>query len=171
MSSARFLAGKRLGNIKFPSLFLRPLVNRAGLPNSSTRSNASFLASIFAIAFRRQSVRQLLVEAVPRFFVDLSHLSVLSGRSALSVGEKEKALKSYDFRALSLVDLKGFEPTTLRMRTVRSPNWYTISPRTVSNYCNNVSVQSILNNIAIMLLIAVKLSFSITERSFYIGIF
>ena len=84
-------------------------MNRAGLPNSSTRSNASFLASIFAIAFRRQSVRQLLVEAVPRFFVDLSHLSVLSGLIALSGGEKEKALKSYDFRALSLVDLKGFE--------------------------------------------------------------
>ena len=35
------------------------------------------------VAFRRQSVRQLLVEAGPRFFVDLCHLSVLSGRSAL----------------------------------------------------------------------------------------
>ena len=40
--------------------------------------------------------------------------------------------------SLIMVDLKGFEPTTLRMRTVRSRAWYTTSPKT-SPYCCRIS--------------------------------
>ena len=60
------------------------------------------------------------------------------------------------FRAFPLVNPKGFEPTTLRMRTVRSPNWHLTSQEIVWVHQLNSSAIGNSDNVPYLLYMTPK---------------